>query len=385
MEESSCEAAFQASMNSLTLPELVPELRRVLAAARPLLFYRDSAALARLTNKVAFELYVAGVFVEAAPLFREALAEFTATLGAEHEVTVATAQNLGTCLLHLGRPGEALPLLESALAHLTRVEGEESYNSLAALQTTASVQHELGNLARAEKLLRQGQAALSRLAVRAGLPPHALPPGKVEAWSAFNHSLAALLLAERRLGAAESLLQGSLSTLADTPESAERNKWMTELSVTLGTVLQERGDLLGSEKLFRELLPKLQGKPYYGFVADSLGMVLKKRGLTMESRKYLDIAKRAESESFGANHRRTQTARLHRRNLNADLRTCAQCGPITDKALVMKVCSVCQAARYCGAACQKLHWKTHKPECKRIKAENDQVTSSSEGAGPTNA
>ena len=50
----------------------------------------------------------------------------------------------------------------------------------------------------------------------------------------------------------------------------------------------------------------------------------------------------------------------------------------------MKVCSVCQAARYCGAACQKLHWKTHKPECKRIKAESDAVKGS-DGAGPSNA
>jgi hypothetical protein len=70
--------------------------------------------------------------------------------------------------------------------------------------------------------------------------------------------------------------------------------------------------------------------------------------------------------------------------LKADLRTCAQCGPITDKDLVMKVCTICWAARYCGAACQRLHWKAHKPECKRIKAESDAVKGS-DGAGPSNA
>jgi len=104
----------------------------------------------------------------------------------------------------------------------------------------------------------------------------------------------------------------------------------------------------------------------------------------MKLRKYLDIAKQAESESYGASHESTQAARQHRSNLKADLRTCAQCGPITDKDLVMKVCSICLAARYCGAACQKLHWKAHKPECKRIKAESDAVAAGSDGAGPSN-
>jgi len=150
-------------------------------------------------------------------------------------------------------------------------------------------------------------------------------------------------------------------------------------------MLQNRGDLLGAEKLFRDILPKLQGTASYGTVANNLGLLLQKRGLAMESRKYLDIAKEAKSESYGAAHERTQTARQSRRDLNTDLRTCAQCGPITDKALVMQVCSICQAARYCGAACQKLHWKTHKPECKRIKAESDAVAVGSDGAGPSNA
>ena len=49
---------------------------------------------------------------------------------------------------------------------------------------------------------------------------------------------------------------------------------------------------------------------------------------------------------------------------------------MADKALLMKVCSVCQAARYCGDACRNLHWKAHKPECKRIKKESKAVARS---------
>jgi len=53
--------------------------------------------------------------------------------------------------------------------------------------------------------------------------------------------------------------------------------------------------------------------------------------------------------------------------------------------IVMRVSQGCNTVRYCGAACQKLHWKAHKPECKRIiKAESDAVKDS-DGAGPSNA
>ena len=81
------------------------------------------------------------------PLYREALAEFTATLGAEHEVTVATAQHLGSCLTELGQHAEALPLLECDLAHCTLLKGEESKDTLISLRTVAHVRLALGNLA----------------------------------------------------------------------------------------------------------------------------------------------------------------------------------------------------------------------------------------------
>jgi len=356
----------------------------VLAAARPLPHYRGSAALAFLTREVAKELYKRGLFVEALPLFREALAEFTATLRAEHELTMVTAQNLGTCLASLGQLAEALPLLERALAYSTRLEGEESESTLVDLQTVAAARLRLGNLAGAEALLRQGKATLSRLAVRAGLPAKAPPPGMVVAWSAITKSLAMQLYKQGRLKDAELLLRESIAILADTPVSTERNQSLAHLSADLGIVLEDRGDLLGAEKLYRDVLPKVQGTAGYGFVANNLGVVLAKRGLAMESRKYLDIGKQAIQGSYGAESTNAHTAHRNRTNLKADLRTCAQCGPITDKALVMQVCSVCKAARYCGAACQKLHWKAHKPECKRIKAESDAVKDS-DGAGPSNA
>jgi len=105
-----------------------------------------------------------------------------------------------------------------------------------------------------------------------------------------------------------------------------------------------------------------------------------------ESRKYLDIAKKVKSEGLGADNSSTQQSRLARSDLEASLRTCAHCGPVADAALVMKVCQGCKAARYCGPACAKLHWKAHKKECRRIEAESKQVAAGrADGAGPSNA
>jgi hypothetical protein len=32
----------------------------------------------------------------------------------------------------------------------------------------------------------------------------------------------------------------------------------------------------------------------------------------------------------------------------------------------LKTCERCRTARYCGYACQKAHWKTHKRKCGKL-------------------
>jgi hypothetical protein len=45
-------------------------------------------------------------------------------------------------------------------------------------------------------------------------------------------------------------------------------------------------------------------------------------------------------------------------------RTCSQCGIQGAAGSTMKRCGQCRVPRYCGAACQKKHWKAgHKTEC----------------------
>ena len=212
------EAAFDASLDNLSAAQLVPELRRVLAAARLLPYYVGSVALANLTHYVAQELSSRGVPVEALPLFREVLAEFTATLGADHQATVHAASTLGHCLHTFGQNEEALPLLERAC--LTQLMGKDKKLALCTLGDLASVRRVLGNLDGAEALLRQGSATLARLAVAAGLAPDAPPPGLLKEWSDTKLSLSQLHEECQRFEDAELLLQGSLDILAGLPASS---------------------------------------------------------------------------------------------------------------------------------------------------------------------
>ena len=48
-------------------------------------------------------------------------------------------------------------------------------------------------------------------------------------------------------------------------------------------------------------------------------------------------------------------------------RTCAQCAAVEPTFGKYSKCGACSAVRYCGAACQRAHWKTgHKEECKQL-------------------
>ena len=52
----------------------------------------------------------------------------------------------------------------------------------------------------------------------------------------------------------------------------------------------------------------------------------------------------------------------HKRKIVREMQGCYQCG--RDGASMQ--CSRCKSARYCGAECQRAHWKAHKPDCKKI-------------------
>jgi hypothetical protein len=47
-----------------------------------------------------------------------------------------------------------------------------------------------------------------------------------------------------------------------------------------------------------------------------------------------------------------------------NMAVCVVCGSPKN----VKSCSGCRQVRYCGAACQKDHWRQHKAECKKAAA-----------------
>ena len=67
-------------------------------------------------------------------------------------------------------------------------------------------------------------------------------------------------------------------------------------------------------------------------------------------------------------------------------RACAHCHTVETTLGAFNKCAACRAARYCGAACQRAHWRGgHKGECARLGAEAEaahaQLTASLAGVG----
>jgi hypothetical protein len=49
-------------------------------------------------------------------------------------------------------------------------------------------------------------------------------------------------------------------------------------------------------------------------------------------------------------------------------RACASCAVVESAARTYPKCAGCNVVRYCGAECQRAHWKAHKGECKELLA-----------------
>ena len=51
-------------------------------------------------------------------------------------------------------------------------------------------------------------------------------------------------------------------------------------------------------------------------------------------------------------------------------RTCGACATVEPKVRTYQKCNACRVVYYCGAECQRAHWKAaHKHECSRLKGE----------------
>lgn len=119
---------------------------------------RDSA----MRNSAAAELFEAGRFEEAVPLFEQALASCRSTLGGEHPDTLTVAGNLGVAYISAGQRRKGMKLVVNNLAARARVLGDTHPETLTARNALAAAHRVNGDVDAAVSLAKQVVVQRSR-------------------------------------------------------------------------------------------------------------------------------------------------------------------------------------------------------------------------------
>jgi tetratricopeptide (TPR) repeat protein len=112
---------------------------------------RESA----VRNTSASELFDAGRYDDAVPLFEQALTTLRVTLGGEHPDTLTVAGNLGVAYIAAGNRRKGLKLLTSNLGSRARVLGDDHPDTLTARNALAAAHRILGDADTAISLAKQ--------------------------------------------------------------------------------------------------------------------------------------------------------------------------------------------------------------------------------------
>lgn len=119
---------------------------------------RESA----IRNTAASELFEAGRYEEAIPLFEQALATCRVTLGGEHPDTLMVAGNLGVAQVAAGQRRKGLKVITNNLASRVRVLGEDHPDTLTARNALAMAHRVAGDADTAITLAKQVVVQRSR-------------------------------------------------------------------------------------------------------------------------------------------------------------------------------------------------------------------------------
>jgi tetratricopeptide (TPR) repeat protein len=119
---------------------------------------RESAA----RNGVAAEMFGAGRYDEAVPLFEQALSTCRSALGRDHPDTMTVAGNLGVAYFAAGQRRKGLKLIADNVAARVRVLGEEHPNTLTARNALAAAHRLAGDADTAIALAKQVVVQRSR-------------------------------------------------------------------------------------------------------------------------------------------------------------------------------------------------------------------------------
>ena len=304
----------------------------------------DSSFLAAAVNNLGLLLTVRGLYEDAEPIQREALALSTRVRGANHPLTAQVTQNLAQVRQFRGDLDEAESLYRQALGAKRTALGDLhpsvtiSMNNLGNFLVTSRgkaaeadslfrmaialdrklfgdrhgfVAAGLHNLSGSERL--QGRFAeatkLSREAVEIA---KAVNPKANRETAAYLSGLGASLFGANDLAGAAAAFRESLGQYREA--LGEAHLFTQTLAVSLGRAQRERGELADAERLFTGVLAALDSTRTSNRVMRiaaevGLAQVMTARGQMAAAIPLLERAVTASVEASGENHLRTAEAR----------------------------------------------------------------------------
>ena len=201
----------------------------------------QNLAQATQFTQQADELYQAGRYGEAAPLYQRALAIYETALGNDHPDTANSLNNLALTYQFQGRYGEAEPLYQRALAIRETVLGNDHPDTANSLNNLAFLYQSQGRYGEAEPLYQRA------LVIR----ETALGNDHPRTATSLNN-LAGLYQSQGRYGEAEPLYQRALA-IRETVLGNDHPRTATSLS-NLAALYQSQGRYVEAEPLFQRAL-----------------------------------------------------------------------------------------------------------------------------------
>lgn len=235
-------------------------------------------------TRLATLLHYTGRYAEAESMFRTALVQQTATLGARALPTLVTRQHLADLLHSRGRYADAIAQYGRALAGARMTLGE-SAGLTAALETgLADVYRDSGRLSEAEALFQR--------ALRTQLRAY----GEKSAITAATHlSLGRLLLVQGRIDQAAAQIEPAFQAFAPIkgptrPATAYWERYVAELEEMRGDLDAAAGRLLRLTAEMRGQLPP--GHLMFGYYTLDAGYVALARGRLDEAQHQFEVSQR---------------------------------------------------------------------------------------------
>jgi tetratricopeptide (TPR) repeat protein len=219
------------------------DYRGALAALRrtPGRTRQASCRLARALSVLGGVLQTQRRYLEAEPVFREAIALLERTLGPDHLEVAIPLHNLADCYTYLARFLEAGPIYQRTLAITERALGPDHPEVATVYHNLGGLEHAAGNWTRGEPFARKSV----RIRTRALGPTH-------PAVAADLTALAALLDQQKKYGEAELLYRRAL-TIVERAYGAEHHAVAVSLN-NLAAVCWARGRTAEAERMYRRTL-----------------------------------------------------------------------------------------------------------------------------------